>query len=57
MYAIRLSVVWINRLCEPANPAFTMSNERNGERAIHAIANFAHSKLFVPSKLDWLAEL
>ena len=26
MYAIRLSVLWINRSCKPANPAFTMSN-------------------------------
>src|SRR6516164_9108537 len=25
MYAIRLSVLWINRSCKPANPAFTMS--------------------------------
>src|SRR5579863_1664994 len=24
-YAIRLSVLWINRLCKPAKPAFTMS--------------------------------
>jgi hypothetical protein len=27
IYAIRLSVLWINRSCKPANPAFTMSKE------------------------------
>jgi len=33
IYAIRLSVLWINRLCKPANPAFTMSKEHGRANA------------------------
>ena len=31
IYAIRLSVLWINRSCKPANPAFTMSKEHGSQ--------------------------
>ena len=31
IYAIRLSVLWINRSCKPANPAFTMSKEQGSQ--------------------------
>ena len=47
-YAIRLSVLWINRSCKPANPAFTISKilrrrSRSGRCA-------ATPKLVFPSK-------
>jgi hypothetical protein len=35
-YAIRLSVLWINRLCKPANPAFTMSKEQGSQTNLRA---------------------
>ena len=35
-----LSVVWINRLCEPANPAFTMSKIRENSWRTNALVVF-----------------
>jgi hypothetical protein len=54
VFAISLGVVWINRSCKPANPAFTMSEIWDQASGIRRYPT--RSKLFSISVDDALAQ-